>query len=57
MYKKNAFKLDDEWENANYGFLHLFISDTIRARGICGQTLSRINSIKKGLKLDEKWKG
>jgi hypothetical protein len=49
MSQKTAFKLDEEWENAIYGVWHLFISDTIIVRGICGKTLSTINSIKKGL--------
>ena len=56
MSQKYAFKLDEEWENAIDGVWHLFILDTIRVRDICGQTLSTINSIKKGSKLDEEWK-
>ena len=56
MSQKTAFKLDEEWENAIYGVWHLFISDTIIVRGICEKTLSTINSIKKGSKLDEEWK-
>ena len=56
MSQKTAFKLDEEWENAIYGVWHLFISDTIIVRGICGKTLSTINSIKKGSKLHEEWK-
>jgi hypothetical protein len=51
--KNTAFKLDEECENTIYGVWHLFISDTIIVRGICGKTLSTINSIKKGSKLHE----
>jgi len=51
--QKTAFKLDEELENAIDGVWHLLISDTIIVRGICGQTLSTINSIKKGSKLHE----
>jgi hypothetical protein len=56
MSQNTAFKLDEEWENTIDGVWHLFISDTIIVRGICGKTLSTINSIKKGSKLHEEWK-
>ena len=56
MSQKTALKLDEEWKNGIYGVWHLFISDTIIVRDICGKTLSTINSIKKGSKLHEELK-